>query len=84
MRRAALLAALAVGGCGPVDDTGLSLVARREGEHGYLLWGTTRVREPLELSVEDGERVLFGPPLPDEPPPPEILLPGHRVPQVHD
>ena len=62
MKRAARVAVLlALGGCGPAPDTGLSLVARREGENGFLVWGTTRVREPLELSVEDGERVLFGP-----------------------
>ena len=61
MRRAALGVLLALGACAPAKDTGLSLVARREGENGWLVWGATRVREPLELSVEDGERVLFGP-----------------------
>ena len=61
MKRAAWLALLfALGSCAP-QDPALSLVARREGEHGYLVWGRTRVREALELSVEDGDRVLFGP-----------------------
>jgi hypothetical protein len=61
LKRAAWLALLlALAACGP-EDPALSLVARREGEHGYLIWGRTRVREALELSVEDGDRVLFGP-----------------------
>ena len=63
MRRAALLLLLALAACGAreVEDTGLSLVARREGDDGYLVWGRTTSPEALELSVEDGERVLFGP-----------------------
>jgi hypothetical protein len=134
VRRAALLALL-LGACAPAEDTGLSLVARREGE-GYLIWGRTAARAPLELSVEDGERVLFGPvplllregrfradialeptrsrtvslhiadaagtrewrvelprrrrevrfgpPLPADPPPPEILAPAEQVPLARD
>lgn len=63
MKRAALFVLLALAACGgrEVEDTGLSLVARREGDEGYLVWGRTTSPEALELSVEDGERVLFGP-----------------------
>ncbi len=63
MNRAALLALLALAACGgrEVEDTGLSLVARKEGDNGYLVWGRTTSRDALELSVEDGDRVLFGP-----------------------
>ncbi|HEX8454669.1 MAG TPA: hypothetical protein VF647_21495 [Longimicrobium sp.] len=63
MRLAALFLLLALAACGgrEAEDTGLSLVARREGDDGYLVWGRTTSREALELSVEDGERVLFGP-----------------------
>ncbi len=75
MRRAPLAAALAlVAACEPAPppqagtaaaDTGLALVARREGETGYVVWGRTSAVEPLEISVEDGDRVLYGPaPLP--------------------
>ena len=61
MKGAAWLALLlALAGCAP-EDPALSLVVRREGEHSYLIWGRTQLREALELSVEDGERVLFGP-----------------------
>jgi len=62
VRRAALLVLLALAACGgrEVEDTGLSLVARRDGENGYLVWGRTTSPEALELSVEDGDRVLFG------------------------
>jgi hypothetical protein len=63
VRLAALFLLLALAACGgrEAEDTGLSLVARREGDDGYLVWGRTTSREALELSVEDGERVLFGP-----------------------
>ncbi|HEX8671371.1 MAG TPA: hypothetical protein VF710_05755 [Longimicrobium sp.] len=63
MKRAALFILLALAACGgrEVEDTGLSLVARREGDDGYLVWGRTTSPEALELSMEDGERVLFGP-----------------------
>jgi hypothetical protein len=63
VRRAALFVLLALAACGgrEVEDTGLSLVARKEGDNGYLVWGRTTSPEALELSVEDGDRVLFGP-----------------------
>ncbi len=63
MKRAAVLVLLALAACGgrEVEDTGLSLVARNDGENGYLVWGRTTSPEALELSVEDGDRVLFGP-----------------------
>ena len=63
MRRAALFVLLALAACGgrEVEDTGLSLVARKEGDNGYLVWGRTTSPEALDLSVEDGDRVLFGP-----------------------
>ena len=60
MKRAAWLLLLALAACGG-EDPSLSLVARREGEHGYLIWGRTQMREALELLVEDGDRVLVGP-----------------------
>ena len=56
-----VLLALAACGGREAEDTGLSLVARKDGDNGYLVWGRTTSREALELSLEDGERVLFGP-----------------------
>lgn len=63
MKRAVLSVLLALAACGErrVEDTGLSLVARKEGDNGYLVWGRTTSPEALDLSVEDGDRVLFGP-----------------------
>jgi hypothetical protein len=39
---------------------GLAVVVNRQGERAYALWGRTDA-QALELSVEDGHNVLYGP-----------------------
>lgn len=43
------------------SDTGMTVVVRRMEPGRYLLTGRTRLADLLQLSVEDGRRVLFGP-----------------------
>jgi hypothetical protein len=43
------------------EDTLLLAVVRREGEGSYVLHGRTEAAEALQLTVEDGHFVLFGP-----------------------
>ncbi|HEX8393119.1 MAG TPA: hypothetical protein VF665_12315 [Longimicrobium sp.] len=45
----------------PVSDTGLTVVVRRVQPGVYTLAGRTRSAEVLQLSVEDGHNVLYGP-----------------------
>jgi hypothetical protein len=45
----------------PADGTTLSAVVRRTGERQYTISGQTREARALELSVEDGHNVLYGP-----------------------
>lgn len=46
----------------PTDSAqaGLAVVVNRRGERAYTMWGRTDARA-LELSVEDGHNVLYGP-----------------------
>jgi hypothetical protein len=41
-------------------EAGLAVVVSRRGERAYALWGRTDA-QALELSVEDGHNVLYGP-----------------------
>jgi hypothetical protein len=41
-------------------EAGLAVVVNRRGERAYTLWGRTDA-QALELSVEDGHNVLYGP-----------------------
>ncbi|HEU4452619.1 MAG TPA: hypothetical protein VFR81_06140 [Longimicrobium sp.] len=43
------------------DRAGIALRVRKEAEGAYVLHGRTEAVDALEVTVEDGERVLFGP-----------------------
>jgi hypothetical protein len=44
-----------------LPDTALTAVVRRTGERDYVLYGRTAAARTLQVSVEDGHFVLFGP-----------------------
>jgi hypothetical protein len=53
----------AAGTTAPAADSaqaGLAVVVNRQGERAYVLWGQTDA-QALQLSVEDGHNVLYGP-----------------------
>jgi hypothetical protein len=45
----------------PAPDTGISVLVRKTGERAYSLSGRTGAAAALELTVEDGHSVLYGP-----------------------
>jgi hypothetical protein len=44
-----------------LPDTALTAVVRRTGERSYVLYGRTGAARTLQVTVEDGHYVLFGP-----------------------
>ncbi len=58
---AARLEALPSAAVDSSDRAGIALRVRKEAEGAYVLHGRTEAVDALEVTVEDGERVLFGP-----------------------